>query len=131
MKFRESDFKFLNPRIKYTELIVNDDFDISFYNGIDISYKKEEIRLESNSAQVELIMIIGSKDKSSPFFIKVKIASIFKWAYNQPENDIAMLLNQNAVAMLISYLRPYIANLTSSAGFNAYHIPFINLHEAD
>lgn len=130
MELKESGFQFLNPRIKYTEFIVNDDFDSSLYKGIDVSCKKEEKRLESNSAQVDLIVTIGSKAKEAPFFINIRISSLFEWEYGMSENNVEKLLNQNALAMLISYLRPYVANITSSAGFNPYHIPFINFQDA-
>ncbi len=131
MELKESGFQFLNPRIKYTEFIVNDNFDSSLYKGIGISCKKEEKRMENNSAQVDLIIIIGSKENKDPFFINIRISSLFEWGYGIPEKNIQTLLNQNALAMLVSYLRPYVANITASAGFNPYHIPFINFQDTN
>ena len=59
MELKESGFQFLNPRIKYTEFIVNDNFDSSLYKGIGISCKKEEKRMENNSAQVDFFVWMG------------------------------------------------------------------------
>lgn len=36
-------------------------------------------------------------------------------------------LNVNAPALLLSYMRPIVANITSSSIFPAYHLPFVNL----
>ena len=112
MELKESGFQFLNPRIKYTEFIVNDDFDSSLYKGIDVSCKKEEKRLESNSAQVDLIVTIGSKAKEAPFFINIRISSLFEWKYGMSENNVEKLLNQNSIGKPV-VLNSFILSVTS------------------
>ena len=39
------------------------------------------------------------------------------------------VLEKNAQALLIGYLRPIVANITNVSKFPAYNLPFINLNE--
>ena len=47
--------------------------------------------MENNSAQVDLIIIIGSKENKDPFFINIRISSLFEWGYGIPEKNIQTL----------------------------------------
>ena len=39
---------------------------------------------------------------------------------------VDQLLRQNAPALLLSYLRPTVAQITSSSEFETFDIPFVN-----
>lgn len=43
-----------------------------------------------------------------------------------PNNMIDRLLNQNAPSLLLSYLRPIVAQVTSASKYGTYNIPFVN-----
>lgn len=61
------------------------------------------------------------------FLLDLDIAAVFSWSEDTSEEMISSLLNQNAVALLISYLRPYLANMTSTSNEGSYNLPFIDL----
>lgn len=75
---------------------------------------------------VELILKLGESSLNTPFEIEARELAIFKWEKDYEESNINILLSQNAPALLLSYLRPIIANVTSASQFSAYNIPFIN-----
>ena len=127
MKAKKSDFQFSNPRIKKTLFCVNEQFDSEKYKGLDVAYNVERIHQTATDAELDLIIQVGGETEAYPFFIEITMSAMFKWDNCGPEMDVDMLLSQNAVALLISYVRPHIAYLTSSAGFNAYHLPYLSI----
>jgi len=86
--------------------------------------------LEKNSSMVLLKLEIGSRDSSSPFYIQAEEVAIFNWdadAIDESQRD--KLLKQNAPALLLSYLRPTIAMITSASPYASYNVPFMNFSE--
>ena len=56
------------------------------------------------------------------------MASDFKWE-DLDEKTVDSMLNLNAPALLLSYMRPIVANITNSSKFPTYNLPFINFKE--
>ena len=86
--------------------------------------------LEKDSSMVLLKLEIGSKGSSSPFYILAEEVAIFNWdadAIDESQRD--KLLKQNAPALLLSYLRPTIAMITSASPYASYNVPFMNFSE--
>lgn len=125
----ESSFQFTNPVLRYLEFGMNNSFD---------NKQKQQVKLglnfrinidrkdESNLAEVELEVRIGEKSGEAPFFVIAKESADFKWEKEYDQEFIDKLLQLNAPALLLSYLRPIIAQVTASSFYNAYNIPFIN-----
>lgn len=128
---KTSEFQFSNPALSELEFYINEydtqDEDISVALGMTVN--KE--RVSETEAVVELTVEIGQKDNSAPFYIKASEGAIFKWeegAFDK-DQDIEDLLDINAPSLLISYLRPIIANITNASKYPAYNLPFINFND--
>ena len=53
------------------------------------------------------------------------VASDFKWE-DLDDDTVEKLLNSNAPALLLSYMRPIVANLTNASNLPVYNLPFVN-----
>lgn len=125
---KESGLQFKNPRLLGVEFEINRDFDnsedesIDIKLGFNIDVHKSKKKLE---AIVELTVTVGAEDNTSPFYIKATEGAVFRWSDEMKKME-DKLLEQNAPAILLGYLRPIIAMLTAASPFEAYNIPLIN-----
>ena len=55
--------------------------------------------------------------------------SMFTWPLEMAQEQVEALLTKNAPAMLLSYIRPIVAQLTGASPLQAFHIPFVNMNE--
>lgn len=125
---QSSDFQFKNPRLINLEFEVKKDFvatsdepiDIRLSFNVDINKSSEK-----PEAIVELTVIAGTEDNSNPFYIKATEGAKFKWN-EKVDNHVDKLLEQNAPAVLLGYLRPIISMITGVSPFSAYNIPLID-----
>ena len=73
------------------------------------------------------VSIRGEEENNSPFKIEAEMAGQFTWlGENVAEAYMEKLLEQNASALLLGYLRPIVAFATMQAGLRPYQIPFMN-----
>jgi len=122
----ESAFQFTNPALTYIEFNINPNFNTK-YTEVQIKHSiSVNITKNNDQARVSLICEIGEKNESCPFWIKAEEQADFKWNIELNSELVDKLLNQNAPSLLLSYLRPVIAQVTMSSPFGAYNIPFIN-----
>lgn len=130
---KTSDFQFSTPLLSEFEFYINNEYDADG-EEIDVSLKilVNKERVEEREAVVELTVEIGEKDDSAPFYIKATEGALFKWKENafNGEHDIDNLLDINAPALLVSYLRPIVSGITAASKYPSYNIPFINFNEA-
>lgn len=132
---QKSDFQFTNPALTRMDFQINHDFSGSSENvdlniKINVNVKSDPYNKErdANTAIVEVNVNIGAKDGNAPFWIDASEEARFKWnpdAFNS--DQVQVLLNQNAAALLISYLRPVISNVTALSPYDRFDLPFINL----
>lgn len=61
----------------------------------------------------------------TPFVLNIEMQANFKWIDEFSKSEVSTLLNQNAPALLLSYMRPIISEITSY-GFNSFMLPFID-----
>lgn len=123
-----SDFQFKNPRLINLEFDTRKDFVASSDEPIDIrlSFNVDINKLsEKPEAIVELTVIVGEDNNKSPFYIKATEGALFKWN-DKVDSLVDKLLEQNAPAVLLGYLRPVIAMITGVSPYNAYNIPLID-----
>lgn len=125
----KSNFQMNNPILQNVVLKLNDKFESS--EGavqLVISDAKNVNRNSENTANVSYsIRVFDEEFKSGgPFFIEVSYSADFRWS-DLDEKDIENLLNHNAPAILLGYIRPLIAQLSSGAGFPPLHLPLLNL----
>lgn len=124
----ESAFQFKNPTLTKLRLIVNDEFEkgaerVSIKLGIETKVNRKS---NSNEAVVELNLSIGEVGKSCPFVINATESAEFRWDNSFEPKVIDDLLKLNAPALLLSYLRPIVSQITASTPYGAYNIPYIN-----
>lgn len=127
---RPSKFQFLNPYLEEVYFAVNpsfnvDDGQIEMQNSFEVQVKRSE---HSNRANVELKLETNIDNSKAPFELRIKVASDFKWE-DLDDKMVDAMLEVNAPALLLGYMRPIVANITNSSNFPAYNLPFINFKE--
>lgn len=134
---RRSEFQFTNPNLTHLYFQINDDYSsdsgedkVNMNIQINVRVKRDSRAdgTDANTAIVEVIAKVGSKEANYPFYIEATEEAKFRWNEETlGEKDVNILLNQNAAALLLSYLRPIISNVTSSSPYGRFDLPFINL----
>lgn len=123
----QSNLQFSDPRIEKIDFricqeeIISDDLPISI-----------EVETASNplckEAIVTLILLVGELNKNNevitPFYFNGVIVANFKW--NEEIKDPDNMLKISGGTVLLSYIRPILANLTMQAGLKPLNLPFVN-----
>ena len=127
---KPSKFQFLNPYLKEVHFVVNPDFniddgEIEMQNSFHVQVKRSE---NDNRANVELGLDMNLNNEKTPFKLQIRVASDFKWE-DLDDKTVDAMLEQNAPALLLGYMRPIVANITNSSNFPAYNLPFINFKD--
>ena len=125
---KASEFQLINQRLVASSFKINK------------NYKKEEIKLDINTkvniaksntdnlASVTLILEIFKEEdlENNPYYIKLEIEGHFEWRNIE---NIEQYLQVNAPAVLFSYLRSIIIQLTVMSGFPPLNLPLINFNK--
>ena len=126
--YNKSKFQFKTPILEKFFFKINKNFSIDDFTEIDLlgvtSVSKSS---KENLASVSLELTIGDESKKSPFYIEISMKSIFKWDENFENSTIDELLRINAPSLLLSYMRPIVANVTSVSEFPGFDIPFLDM----
>lgn len=128
---KTSEFQFSNPYLSELNFKINENFiylkekSVEFQIKSNVNVNKHDD--EENSAMVELHMEIGSDNEECPFCISITEVAFFKWNSNVRDTD--KLLSQNAPALLLSYVRPIVSNITAASKYPAYNLPYMNFTE--
>ena len=129
---KTSEFQFSNPTLSELQFYVNDSYssdaqEISLDLGINVAQK----RICETEATVELTLEIGEKSDTIPFYLRAVEGATFKWESDAfaEAKDVEKFLNINAPALLLSYLRPIVSNVTMTSKYPGYNIPFINFND--
>ena len=129
---KTSEFQFSNPTLSELQFCINDAYhtalkEISVNLGINVANK----RISEREATVELTLEIGEKNDMTPFYIRAVEGATFKWEEGAfaEEKEVEKFLGVNAPALLLSYLRPIVSNVTMSSKYPGYNIPFINFND--
>jgi len=121
---RESNFRFSDPKIIESEFFVNDSFEEENFEGFEMAtITHNRANKDKTEAIVSLEVIVGGKTDSYPFYLRVVNQAHF--SCDNPET-FDRLIDTNAPALLLSYIRPYVAMITTQAGISPLHIPFMN-----
>ncbi|MCI8629248.1 MAG: hypothetical protein HFE57_07060 [Firmicutes bacterium] len=124
---QESNFQFKNPILKKINYHLNEDFDRDKFDKIDLKFQTNVIGKKSEKqAIVKLRGEFGESNENFPFYIEIELEAPFKWTEDIPEDVAKNLLKRNAPALLLSYMRPIVAFITSQSGIVPYNIPYID-----
>lgn len=130
---KESKFQFSNPTLESLEYTINKDFLEDKFNGIEVNAETSIGKLKDKtqtSTVVGLKVEVGTHDSTSPFFARIAMSSEFHWDTDLNEKMLNNLLKYNAPALLFSYIRPHIANLTNSSNYPPFNLPFMDFNES-
>ena len=127
----KSKFQFSNPELEKIEFMVNNEFNDEMCDGIAMQSNTEVKVIEANEAYVALTLNIGDDTESQPFNITVRMSAKFIWDESIDESKAKKMLNINAPAALLSYIRPIISSMTGSSRYPALNIPFIDFTQTE
>lgn len=133
----ESKFRFSKPRLMSVKFEVNDILNkeknnlekraVRFKNTMDVSIVQKDI--EKRIAIVELSFSPECIEEDPPFELHVVMRGNFSWDSAYDNDTVNSLLKINAPSLLLSYMRPIVANITLNGMGNAYDIPFMDFTE--
>lgn len=133
---KPSSFRFTKPVLTNLNYEFNEQFSPEHLEPEEISTSTRVSvkRLEEpeSSAFVSLtIDLPAEKDNSFPFFISATMSARFEWDDTVTQETLEALLTKNAPALLLGYLRPWIAQVTGAGPMSAVHIPFMDFSQED
>ena len=125
---KPSSFQFSNPVLVKMIFEINRNFKNDKNDNIDIP-KNFNVSIHENEnspeAIVELTVEIGRQDESTPYYISATEGAKFRWGEEASKKKDS-LLQQNAPALLLGYLRSIIATVSSASPFETINIPFMD-----
>jgi preprotein translocase subunit SecB len=128
---KKSDFQLIKHRLIGVKYELNKEYYPKGENiDLEIAYKVLIDRVKgSHEATVTFIFTIfkDENDKTKcPFKIETIHEGVFKWAESITDEQANVLLKINAPAVLLSYDRSIISQLTSYSGIPQLIVPLIN-----
>lgn len=120
---KKSVFQLLNQRMVDVKFLLNED-------GTK-QEKKLEIEVEVKAAPsekkalVELTVHINKDMEDQLFNLSIKNQGVFSWEILS-EEEVKPYLEENAPAILLSYIRSIVTNLTLAAGLTPVVLPLLN-----
>ena len=120
--------------MKRLEYRPNDDFkiqpeqeDINMKLKFTVTVHKDEKLPE---ASVDLTCELGEKKSDYPYYLCVTETAKFLWSGSIDDAaNLKFLLEKNAPALLLSFLRPVVWSITGLSPYPVYQIPFIDFTE--
>lgn len=127
---KKSEFQFENPYLEELVFRANAEFDgknkeLEMNNVFNVQVNKSN---SQNSAIVKLVLKTNINKEGAPFCLQICVASEFKWS-DMDEISLNNMLNINAPALLLGYMRPIVASITNASCFPVYNLPFVNFTE--
>lgn len=132
-KSNESKFRIKMPKLKKLEYEFNNEYEKPD-DSVKLKIQTEtKILKKNNSAIVSLKLQVFDKHKyelnEAPFYVYIIMFSEFEWDDDFDEKTVSSLLESNAPAVLLSYMRPFISSLTIGSGYSPLIIPLLNFKE--
>ncbi|MGB4438547.1 MAG: protein-export chaperone SecB [Sedimentibacter sp.] len=130
---KESEFRFNVPKLTGLTYELNDAYEKKSAPIKMKIHTETKILKNDHNAYVSLELIVFDRDSCSrnevPFYIDITMVGEFEWNDSIDEKFLGILLESNAPATLLSYIRPYISNLTVGSGYPPLIIPLLNFKE--
>ena len=133
---KPSNFQLMGkPRVTKNIFWLNKDFD--FVGEISLEIDNEINIIKSSDEEMTSTVILNLKFfKNSnledvPFKLELEIEGIFGWDKELESNfeQLELLLKENGPAILYSYLRPIITNLSIEASLPPLVVPLMNFRD--
>lgn len=129
---KPSVFRFKDPVLTNILYELNDQFNSEAPEPEEISTATSvsvgKLESENNTAVVSLKIDLPAEKKNDfPFFLSATMSAQFNWDDGLDKDVVQSLLTKNAPALLLGYLRPWIAQVTEAGPtHHAIHIPFMD-----
>lgn len=123
-----SNFQFTRPVLVKSEFQINTDFKSEAGKKVDIKINAsvdKDVDVDNRTAIVALAIELGERSADYPFYISVKEQADFRWDESLDDKH-ETLLQQNAPALLLGYIRQVVVEMTAASPYPVYHIPFID-----
>lgn len=124
-----SSFQFTNPVLLKVDFQVNENFSSSDDLSLPIQLQVQKNRSDpaGDTATVKLAVTIGDKSSQMPYYLSAIMSANFKWEPEKySQENLENLLQKNAPALLLSYIRPIIANITNASPYDVTNLPFFD-----
>lgn len=133
---KPSNFQLMSkPRVTKNIFIMNKEFDFS---GEVVLKIDDDIKiLKVNDQEMSSVVILSLKFfqendlKDVPFKLELEVEGVFEWGeeLHKEELKLETLLQENAPAILYSYVRPIITNISVDANLPPLVIPLMNFRK--
>lgn len=136
MNIPNKHLQFEDPTVLKFNFQINDNFNFEdTIDNTDISTMVEmpsrsEIDFDSD-IPVYLTVFINYENTNSPYKITMKIFSLFKVSQSLTHDDALEELQTEGASILLSYLRPLVAMITSASGFEAMTLPTLDFSDEE
>jgi preprotein translocase subunit SecB len=126
---KKSSFKIISQRLKDVKYFINTDFEFLKNKQVSLEMDfstKINKHAEKPIAEVLFTLKLFGKSDNAPFTGEITYQGLFEWEKDTPPENVDKYLNYNAAALLYSYIRPVITNLTAMSNLPPLTIPFMN-----
>jgi len=113
------------PKIKAMNFDINDKFESEDENlSLDLEVKNRISKVEDQIFECEIDILLFKDIQNSPFSMSLTLNTLFRVSEESESN--MKILEVNGPAILFSYARPFVTNITSQAGLPPLVLPVIN-----
>lgn len=125
---KESKFQLEHQRLIDVEYKLNDKFSKKGALPLSVGMESTLSRISPNKALLNIKFFIFKDEplESVPIKAVLTIEGLFTWASSFKEEEVVGLLEVNAPAVLMSYIRPIITQLTVFSGLPALILPLLD-----
>lgn len=128
-------FKTVNHRLVHVSYNINESFDFNNTASVpvDLSISRNISQHDTKPrADVTITVSLYKDTENSPMQCEVVYRGLFAWdADSYSTEKLQTLLMCNAPALLFSYVRPIITQLTTLSALPPLTLPFINFFDED
>lgn len=118
------------PKITSFKFEANSEFKFRQDLNLEVEIKSTHNvkKIDNYNAIVTLEMEIFPESRNDkPFYLEIKGDAKFTWGEDLPKDVVESLLMTNSPAIILSYMRPIISQLTTYAGQAPLIIPLLDL----
>lgn len=126
--------QFEDPTVLKFDFEVNDDFD--FENATDSSDINTIVEMPNTTEidfnddiPVYLTVFLNNDDDNAPYQITARIMTLFQVSDQLSDGEALQLLQNEGASILLSYLRPMVAMMTTASGFPAMTLPMLDFSD--
>lgn len=126
--------QFEDPTVLQFDFQVNEDYDFeastgdSNINTVVEMPSAREIDF-SDDIPVYLTVFLNDEDDNASYQITTRIMTLFQVSDQLSEDEALQLLQNEGASILLSYLRPMVAMMTSASGFPAMTLPMLDFSD--